>query len=192
MARAGDGDARGACLDTFRTYLKLLARAQLSRRLQGKADPSDIVQQTFLDAHRNFGKFRGSTEAELAAWLRCILAGNLANHLRHYVGTKQRDARLEDALAVELNDASGLLERGLAVACSSPSRQAVRREVCVLLANALEDLPEDYRTVIVLRHLDGLPFAEVASRMGRSLASVQNLWVRALARLRKGMGETAP
>ena len=59
----------------------------------------------------------------------------------------------------------------------------------MLLANALETLPEHYRRVIILRHLDGLPFSEVASQMGRSVDSVEKLWVRALSRLRQSLGE---
>ena len=73
---------------------------------------------------------------------------------------------------------------------SSPSQQASRREQVVLLADALALLPEDYREVIVLRHLEGLSFAEVGQRMGRSLDSVEKLWVRGLARLRQMMGGT--
>jgi RNA polymerase sigma-70 factor (ECF subfamily) len=72
---------------------------------------------------------------------------------------------------------------------SSPSGQAARREQAVLLADALDRLPEHYREVIVLRHLEGLPFAEVARRLGRSEDGVQKIWVRALAGLRLALGE---
>jgi RNA polymerase sigma-70 factor, ECF subfamily len=108
--------------------------------------------------------------------------------VRRYLGTKQRDARLEQALAVELNNTSCMLDRGLAAAISTPSEQAVKREASVQLANALEQLPEDYRQTIILRHLEGLPFAQVAERMGRTVDSVEKLWVRALARLRRDLG----
>src|SRR5918999_6459314 len=69
-ARAGDDVALGALLERYRPYLALLARLQIDRRLRGKADPADLVQETFLEAHRGFPRFRGETEAELAAWLR--------------------------------------------------------------------------------------------------------------------------
>ncbi len=142
-----------------------------------------------MEAHRHFKQFRGTTEAEFAAWLRSILAGLIANHVRRFLGTKQRNARLEQALAVELNNTSCLLDQQLAAAVSSPSEQAVKREAAVELANALESLPDHYRQVIVLRHLEDLPFAQVAERMGRSIDSVEKLWIRALARLRQSLGE---
>jgi RNA polymerase sigma-70 factor (ECF subfamily) len=189
LAHDGNGEALGALLAIYRQYLLLLARTQIGRRLQGKADASDLVQEACLEAHRHIGQFRGSTEAEFAAWLRSILAGLVANLVRRYLGTKQRDARLEQALAVELNNTSCMLDRGLAAAASSPSEQAVRHEASVRLAGALEQLPDDYRQVIILRHLESLPFAEVAQQMGRSVDSVEKLWVRALARLRRTLGD---
>ena len=188
-ARGGNADALGTLLAVYRSYLGLLARTQISRRLRCKADASDLVQETLLEAHRHFDIFRGGTEAEFAAWLRSILAGRLANHVRRFIGAKQRDARLEQALAGELNKSSCILQQGLAAAISSPSEQAVRHEDALLLAEALERLPEHYRQVIILRHLEGLPFAEVAQMMDRSVDSVEKLWVRALARLRRGLSE---
>jgi len=148
------------------------------------------VQETFLQVHQHIAGFLGTSEGEFLAWLRTILAGILSNHVRHYLGTQQRDARLEKALAVELDDTSGLLQQGLVANVSTPSRQATRREALFILANAMEQLPEDYRQVIMLRHLEGLPFADVAARMGRTVPSVQNLWVRALAKLKQAVGET--
>ncbi len=188
LARDGDGHALGSLLDVYRRYLSVLARTQISRRLQGKADASDLVQETLLEAHRHFRDFRGVSEGEFVAWLRSILAGLIANHVRRYLGTKRRDARLERTLAVELSDASGILGGELAADDSSPSEQAVNHEASIQLASALEMLPEHYRDVIMLRHLEGLPFAQVAERMGRTVESVEKLWVRALARLRQTLG----
>ncbi len=188
-AHEGDGDALGVLLGVYRQYLLLLARTQIGRRLQGKVDPSDLVQEACLEAHRHIGQFRGKSEAEFAAWLRSILAGLVANLVRRYLGTKQRDARLEQALNVELNDTSCMLERGLVAAVHTPSEHAVQREATVKLANSLEQLPPDYRQVIILRHLEGLPFAQVAQRMDRTVDSVEKLWVRALAKLRSTLGE---
>src|SRR3954453_13531106 len=112
-AKAGDGDGLGAPLEMYRGYLTLLARTQIGRRLQGKADAADLVQETFLQVHQHIGAFRGTSEGEFLAWLRTILAGILSNHVRRYLGTQQRDARLEKALAVELDDTSGMLQQGL-------------------------------------------------------------------------------
>jgi RNA polymerase sigma-70 factor, ECF subfamily len=188
-ARAGTDAALGPLLDLYRNYLRLLARVEIGRRLQGKLDASDLVQETFLEAHRHFTQFRGTSEPQFVSWLRQILAAKVANLVRHYLGTQGRDVRLEQGLAADLDNSSRLLGAELVAALSSPSQQAVRREQAVLLADALERLPEDYREVIVLRHLAGLSFPEVARRMGRTLGSVQKLWLRGLARLRQVFGE---
>ena len=188
LARAGSSEALGRLLEVYHNYLGLLARVQIGRRLQGKVDPADLVQETFLEAHRDFAQFRGSTEEELVAWLRQILACNLANLVRHYLGTQRRNVRLERELADELDQSSRALDRSLAGRHSSPSQQAVRREQAVLLADALDRLPADYREVIIARHLEGLTFPETARRMGRSLDTVKKLWPRALARLRRSLG----
>jgi RNA polymerase sigma-70 factor, ECF subfamily len=187
-AKVGDAAVVGRLLELYRRYLSLLARVQIGQRLQGKVDASDLVQETFLDAHRNFGRFRGASEAEFVCWLRQILAGNLADLMRRYLGAQGRDVRLEREIQDALDQSSVLLDRALVAPQSSPSQQAVRREQGVLLADALDKLPEDYREVLVLRHLEGLPFPEVARRMGRSQDSVEKLWMRGLARLRQIMG----
>src|ERR1700681_3528978 len=90
LAQSGDQQALGQLLELYRNYLAILARLQIGRRLQGKADAADLVQETFLDAHRNFGRFRGTTEGEFAAWLRQILAGRLAMLVRRYLGNQRR------------------------------------------------------------------------------------------------------
>ena len=192
QARGGGGGggeaALGRLLENYSQYLTLLARVQIGRRVQGKVDPGDVVQDTFLEAHRQFPQFRGTSEGELVAWLRRILAGQLALVFRRYLGTKGRDINLERELGAQLDHSSQALDGGLIATHSTPSQHVARREQAVLLAEALERLPADYREVIVLRHLEALPFAEVAGRMGRSEDSVQKLWVRALASLRKTLG----
>jgi RNA polymerase sigma-70 factor (ECF subfamily) len=188
QARAHNGAALGQLLELYRGYLALLARLQIGRRLQGKVDAADLVQDTFLEAHRHFALFQGKTEAELVSWLRQILVGRLAKLVRRYYGTQRRDVRLERELAAELEQSSRVLDRGLVSPSSSPSHQAARREQAVLLAGALEQLPEDYREVLILRHLESLSFPEVARRMGRTVESVKKLWARALPRLRNELG----
>jgi RNA polymerase sigma-70 factor, ECF subfamily len=190
QVRAGSDAVLGPLLDLYRNYLRLLARLEIGRRLQGKLDASDLVQETFLEAHRHFARFQGTSEPQLVSWLRQILAAKVANLLRHYLGTQGRDIRLERELAADLDNSSRALGEKLIASLSSPSQQAVRREQAVLLANALEQLPTDYREVIVLRHLEGKSFPEVAQRMERSVDSVQKLWLRALARLRRAFGES--
>jgi RNA polymerase sigma-70 factor, ECF subfamily len=188
LARAGDSTARGRLLEWYRYYLTLLARVQIGRQLQGKIDASDVVQDTFLAAHRDFQTFRGASERELAGWLRQMLAANLTDLVRRYLGARCRDVRLERQLTGELDRSSEALNWGLVAKQSSPSKQAVRREQAVLLAEALKSLPSAYAEVIILHHLEGLSFPDVARRMSRSLDGVKKLWLRALARLRRSLG----
>src|SRR5262245_59488264 len=152
-AQAGDSQALGQLLALYNSYLRLLAQVQIGRRLQGKVDAGDLVQETFLEAHRHFETFRGHTEGEFVAWLRQILAGRLGNLLRRYLGTQGRDIRLECELAAAMDDSSRLLDYNLAAPHTSPSQQASQREQAVLLADALAKLPPDSRAAIVLRHL---------------------------------------
>jgi RNA polymerase sigma-70 factor, ECF subfamily len=184
-AKAGDGPALGQLLELYRAYLVVLARVQIGRRLQSKVDASDLVQEAFLGAYRDFPQFRGTTEKEFLAWLRQILASLLANLVRHYRGAQRRDVRLERHLVVELEQSSQALDGSLVAPQSSPSQQAIRREQSVLLAEALGGLPQEWRELLILRHLEGLSFPEVARRLGRTVDSVKKLWPRALANLRR-------
>lgn len=189
LARRGVGPALGQLLERYRNYLKLLARLQIDQRLQGKADASDLVQETFLEAHRDFRQFRGTTEQALVAWLRQVLVSNLANLSRRYYGTGRRDVRLERALQKDVENSSRIMDHGLIAPHSSPSAQAAHREQAVLLADALGLLPEDYREVLILRHLEGMTFPDVSRKMNRSVDSVKKLWARGLARLRSLLEE---
>ncbi len=186
QVRAGDGQVLGPLLEVYRNYLTLLARLRLGRRLRAKLDSSDLIQETFAEALRDFGQFQGTTEEELVAWLRRILAHNVANHVRHY-RTGRRNVRLERQLANELDQSSRALSLGKLPAArgSSPSQQAARREQAVLLADALERLPPDYREVILLRHVEGMKFPDIAKELSRSVDSVEKLWARGLAHLRR-------
>ena len=188
FARRASDSSLGRRLEAHRDYLTILARMQIGPRLQGKVDATDVVQETFLHAVRDVAQFRGSSDQELAGWLRRILAARLADLVRRYCGTQGRDVRLEQALQVELDHSSQLLDRGLVAPLTSPSQQAARHEQATWLARALEQLPEDYREVLVLHHLEECAFPEVARRMGRSVEAVKKLWARALARLRRSLG----
>lgn len=188
-AREGDATAIGEVLEGFRSYLTLLARIQIGRRLQSKVDPDDVVQETFFDAHRQLSTFQGKSIEAIAAWLRTILAGHLAQLIRRYCVTEARNIRLEISIEQDLDSSSARLAQGLAGSGFSPSESVVRREELTILANMLERLPADYRTVILLRQIDGLSFGEISSRLGRSEDSVQKLWVRGLQALRVLMNQ---
>lgn len=191
LAKAGQNGHLGELLLSYTPYLTLLARVQIGRRLQGKVDPADVVQEVCLEVHRQFPHFRGETEIELLAWLRKILAGQLALVMRRFLGTQARDMMLEQQLESDVDRSSQMLDGALVASISTPSQHASRKEQAVLLSQALDRLNQDYREAIVLHHLEGLEFDEVAKRMNRSIDSVRKLWVRALGKLRENLGGLA-
>jgi RNA polymerase sigma-70 factor (ECF subfamily) len=158
---------------------------QMGSGLKGKCDPSDIVQQSLMEAWRSAAAFRGSTEAERTAWLRQIVSHVLAHEIRRYRGTMKRDVGRELSIEKSLAQSSQRLSAVLASELTSPSQQVAKREQLVHLADKLEELPADYREVILLRNVEGLSHAEVAERMGRKEGAVRMLWVRALQSLRE-------
>lgn len=189
-ARAGDSAAQGELLELYRNYLRVLARPLINGALRARADPSDVVQETFLKAHREFGAFVGAGEPELVAWLRRILVRTLADQARrHRAGV--RDVRRQESLEQMLERSSGELQEALVAPVPTPSHCAARREQAVLLADALARLPADYREVFVLRELESVSVNEIAARMGRSANAVRKLWTRALLALQQEMGRDA-
>jgi RNA polymerase sigma-70 factor (ECF subfamily) len=170
-------------LEPFRPHLRILARILLDPRLRAKLDASDVVQQALMDAHKNRPQFHGSTEAEMAAWLRQILVHDLADAVRA-LGRAKRDAALE----VAIHDSSCRLDAWVAASQSSPSRRAGREEEAVRLAEAMARLPEDQRTAVELHHLQEHSLKETAERMGKTQGSVASLINRGVKGLRQTLG----
>jgi RNA polymerase sigma-70 factor, ECF subfamily len=190
LAKAGSGPALSRLLDRHRGALEVQARLQVGRRLRAKLDFEDLMQELSLEAHRDIAQFRGRSEGEFVCWLRKVFSTILSNQVRRYLGTRRRDLRREQPIAIGCDDTSrAVIDRRLVAPQSSPSQQAARRERAELLAEALDTLPETYREVIVLRNLEGLSFSDVAARMGRTEDSVKNIWLRALSRLRRMLGD---
>lgn len=182
-ARAGSREALGQLLEACRGYLLFVAHQELAPNVRGKEAPSDLVQHSFLEAQRDFAHFQGNTEAELLGWMRRILLNNVANCTRRYRGTSKRSLAREVILGEE-NSASKGVDR-LPAEGPSPSRQAVAKEEAVLLARALEQLPDDYRQVLLLRYQEEKSFEDIARVMNRSANAVRKLWLRAIDRLQK-------
>lgn len=171
-------------LGRYRPYLALLVRVHLSRPHRYKLDTSDLVQETLLEAHRKWHQFRGASEAELAGWLRQILAHNIADAVR-----KQGRAKRDVAREVALDETLTRIENWVHVVQSSPSQKAQRREELVRLAAALEALPEAQRVAIERYHLHGESLAEVAETLERSESAVAGLLYRGLKKVRQLLSE---
>lgn len=167
-----------------RNYLEVLARTHVERRLQAKVDASDLVQQTLLDAHRDFSRFRGQSEGEWLAWLKQILHHNAANFVRRFRTGKRQIGRETPIAAGDDSIRRGAVPEP-AGADESPSQAVVRKERELLLADALAQLAPDHYEVILLRNLQRMPFLEIAERMGRSRPAVQMLWMRAVGKLQE-------
>jgi RNA polymerase sigma-70 factor (ECF subfamily) len=173
----------GMALNRFRSYLRLLAGLQLGARLRGKVDASDLVQQTLLEAYGKRDQFRGTTEGERLAWLRRILAHNLADALRAFDQAK-RDIDRERSLEAALAGSSLRLGQFLLAPEPSPSQEAERHERALQVAEALALLPEPQREALVLRYWEERPLAEIARHMGRTHDAVASLLKRGLHQLR--------
>jgi RNA polymerase sigma-70 factor (ECF subfamily) len=173
----------GIALEHFRSYLLAIANRQLDPVLRVKGGASDIVQETFLEAQRDFGQFAGTTAAELRAWLLRLMTNNLANFARSYRSTSKRDLDREVGLpgATVFGPTGG----GLAGDTPTPSVEAMSQEMESAVERAIQRLPEDQRQVILLRNREDRPFDEIAVLMGRSENAVRKLWFRAVERLQQ-------
>jgi RNA polymerase sigma-70 factor (ECF subfamily) len=182
---AGDGDELTGRLESFRNYLLVLARVQIEGRLQSQLDPDDLVQQTLARALEKRDRFRGSDDAQRAAWLRTLLSHTLIDAARKFARAGGAARSLEAAI----EHSSARLEAFLAADQTSPSGQVERQERLLRLANALAALPDDQRRAVELKHLQGMASVEVARRMGRTFPAVAGLLQRGLRALREDLGE---
>jgi RNA polymerase sigma-70 factor (ECF subfamily) len=176
------GDPRDN-LEDYREYLRLLARLQLTPPLQAKVDLSGVVQQTMLEAYQAWPKYEQQDSDHLAAWLRQILANNLADEIRK-LRTNKRDLNRERSLEAALQQSSIQLQSWLAADQSSPSAHTQRQEQAVQLSAALAKLPEAQREALIQRHFHGRSLAEIAQDLGRSHTAVAGLIKRGLQQLR--------
>jgi RNA polymerase sigma-70 factor (ECF subfamily) len=172
-------------LARYREYLLALARAWFNPELRARLDPSDLVHETLLKAHRARDQFRGRTDREMAAWLRSILASTIANAGRaHFRRGRCPCPPPEQTRAGSAERPEELLpDPGI-----SPSQAAARNEELLRLAGALAQLPDEQRQVLELKHLWGCSLAEIAERTGRSRASVVGLLYRGMRKLRALLG----
>jgi RNA polymerase sigma-70 factor (ECF subfamily) len=188
-AQAGSPEALGKVLETFRAYLLLVADRELDPQLRAKGGSSDLVQETFLEAQRDFAQFQGPSVEELRAWLRRLLLNNVANFTRNFRQRAKRDLGRE--VPLEAGGSSHERGAGLPADIPSPSAQAMAHEQAEALARAMEQLPSDYRQVLALRHEEQLAFEEIGQRMQRTANAARMLWLRAVERLKKEIGTSS-
>ena len=179
-AQEGDPHALGLALQSFRAYLRLMASRGLGSDLAAKGDASDLIQETFLRAHRRFGDYRGRSPEEWRGWLRSILINSLAEHRRRYGVVASRRVAGEVALDPQ--------EWSIASNEETPSRAMMRSERAEAVLAAMERLPAEYREVILERHRDRLTHEQVGRTRGISADAARKLWERAIGRLRQELG----
>lgn len=187
-ARAGETEQLGQLLQFYFNYLTVLASTQLDNRLKKRVSPSDLVQETMLAAHRDFGAFRGQSPQELVGWLRQILINVLHGAIARHVKAGKRDIRREisiDQVEVNVDRSAANLAAILSARVESPSSPMHAEERATELADHLAELRPDYREVIVLRNLRGLSFDEIGAEMGRTSGAVRMLWLRAIDRFKE-------
>lgn len=187
QVRSGNSELLGSLLNLYRNYMLIVAANHLDRRLRQRLDPSDLVQEAMLAAHRDFEDFRGQTERELMGWLRKILIHCIGHAVETHVKARKRDIRREapqQPLPDASNDANPWIQN-LMGKDSTPSEIFGRGEASLKLIQQLSKLKPEYRDVIVFRNLEGLSFDEVAAKMGRKPTNVRMLWLRAIEKFRE-------
>jgi RNA polymerase sigma-70 factor (ECF subfamily) len=175
-------------LERYLPMLRLQARQMhLDRRLRCRFDPSDLVDEAVLRAHKNLDQFQGQPGAELMKWMQTILANTLRDMIRKETARK-RDVRREQPLEDAAITASSILwNKFLDDHQPSPSQEAERHERALRLTTAIDQLPEDQRDVVILHYLMEKPVAEIAGLLDRSEKAVAGLIYRGLRQLRKLM-----
>lgn len=185
LAQSGDKEALGPLLDHFRPYLIVIAHRQLDERLKGRLDATDVVQTTFLEAHRDFPNFRGEDINTLLSWLRNILRNNIeTTHQRHLVALKRSAKRETHGTAQNSSSEAESIVNWIPSESSSPSQRAMRDEAAASLAICLTQLPNTQSEAIRLRYLEGLSLRDIAAKMEKSEMAVAGLLKRGLKSLR--------
>jgi RNA polymerase sigma-70 factor, ECF subfamily len=185
-ARRGSNESLGKTLEICRQYLLLVANRELDNQLQAKGGGSDLVQETFFEAQRDFDKFSGSTQDEMLAWLRRILLHNIHN-FRRFWETDKRNAGVE--IPIQENNSSDMGPE-LPSPDQTPSQVAIKKERIDAVDAAMAQLPDEYRQVIMFRNQQHLSFEEISSKLGRTADAARKLWARAVEKLNAELGTT--
>jgi RNA polymerase sigma-70 factor, ECF subfamily len=177
-ARQGERKELGVLLDVYRSYLMTIASKELSRGVVAKVAPSDIVQETLMQASRSFGKFQGSSEPELRAWLKKILARKVIDTHRHYQGFASRDISREVPFFDATRDQKHWPDHNRRGDAPVEFTDNVG-----VLTQLLSHLKEEQRIAIQLRTFERLSFEEVGKRLGRTTEAARKIWSRAIQQM---------
>ena len=190
-ARAGEPEALGELCNLYRNYMRMVVRTGLGPKLRERVELSDVVQEALVEVIRQFPQFTGQNEAALVGWLRRLVGQKLADLGRYHSRAKRSAGTPDVALdaAWDLPGGSGsqggrLLDM-LSLSQTSPSEAASRRELTVLLADALAALPEAEAEVLWLYHAENLSFESIGDRMSLSRKSIRGIWARGLKSLKR-------
>ena len=186
-AQSGNEDAINRLLVEYRPFFRLIADHAVGPMMKRREDASDVVQQTELEAYRAIAKFRGNSELEFSAWIEQILRRNVSNLVRDNRAAK-RDQRREKYLDDSEHSVCLTWLTPDGGQASSPSQRVIRAEAALHLAKALDELPEDQRIAVRMRHLEGSSLEEISKAMDKTPPAAAGLIRRGLQTLREKLG----
>jgi RNA polymerase sigma-70 factor (ECF subfamily) len=185
-ARNGDEAALAALFEHHRDRLERMVGLRMDRRLQGRVDPADVVQEAYLAVRGKFPQYSADPRLPFFLWLRLEVGQKLVDLHRFHLGTQMRDAGQEVSLhrgplpqVTSLSLAEHLLGK-----LTSASRAAMRAELKIRVQEALNSMDPNDREVLILRHFEELSNAETAQVLGIKPSAAVNRYVRALKRLK--------
>ena len=189
LRRASGGEA-AACEELFSRYrarLKRMIHLRMSRRLQGRVDDSDVLQEAFVDVSRRLAEYASDPKLPFFLWLRHLTGLKLVEIHRKHLGAQLRDADREVTLhrggLPEADSAS--LAAQLLGTVTSPSQAVIKAETRLLVQEALNRMDPIDREVLALKHFEQLSTSEIAQVLGLSKAGAGSRYLRAIKRLRE-------
>jgi RNA polymerase sigma-70 factor, ECF subfamily len=186
QARAGDAAALGALFAHYRDRLRKMVHLRLDRRIGGRLDPSDVLQEAYLDVARRFPEYAAAPAVPFYVWLRALTGQRLIDLHRQHLGARMRDAGQEVSLyrGALPHASSASLAQHLLAGLTSPTQAAVRAEMQLKLQEALNSMDLMDREVVVLRHFEELNNIETAAALGIEPAAASKRYLRAIRRLK--------
>ena len=201
QAAAGDPEQFGALLEQHRPRLRRMVALRLDPRLHGRIDPSDVIQEAYLEASTRLAEYVQKPTMPFFLWLRFLAGQKLVTLHRHHLGRQMRDASREVALyrGVLPATTSAALAAQLLGHEARPSEAAIRAELKIRLQEALNTMDPLDREILALRHFEQLSLAETAQELGLTESGACRRHLRALKRLKEilsnlpgGLGDLLP